>query len=63
MQYLFLLACPVGMGLMMWFMMRGNGSQSGADEGRIAALEEELRQLKGNGGGAQVEAEPTRKSA
>jgi hypothetical protein len=51
------------MGLMMWFMMRGNGSQSSADEGRIAALEEELRQLKGNGGGAQVEAEPTRKSA
>jgi len=51
------------MGLMMWFMMRGNGSQSSADEGRIAALEEELRQLKSNGGGAPVQAEPTRKSA
>ncbi|GHE38874.1 DUF2933 domain-containing protein [Streptomyces lavendulocolor] len=24
------LACPVGMGLMMWFMMKGNRQQSGA---------------------------------
>ncbi len=36
--YLALLACPVGMGLMMWFMMRGNksGDQRGAHAGASA---------------------------
>lgn len=63
MQYLILLACPVGMGLMMWFMMRGNGSQPGTDEHRIAALEEQIRRLKGSGDSAAAEEEPARKSA
>lgn len=63
MQYLILLACPLGMGLMMWFMMRGNGSQSGTDDGRIAALEEEIRRLKGSGDSAAAGEEPARKSA
>lgn len=63
MQYLILLACPVGMGLMMWLMMRGNGSQTGTEERRIAQLEQEVRQLKSNGGGAPVGQEPASKSA
>lgn len=48
-----LLACPVGMGLMMWLMMRGNKSegqpQQGAPSGtdaEIAALRAELDQLR-----------------
>jgi len=28
------LACPVGMGLMMWFMMKGNRQQGGASSGQ-----------------------------
>ncbi len=53
-----LLACPVGMGLMMWFMMRGkkDDDQSGTDtpsagpdattEAQIASLRAELDQLR-----------------
>ncbi|WNB84761.1 hypothetical protein [Cellulomonas sp. ATA003] len=46
-----LLACPVGMGLMMWFMMRGAkqappADQQQQDDGDVAALRAELDQLR-----------------
>jgi hypothetical protein len=43
------LACPVGMGLMMWLMMRGNKSHGQARSGsdaEIAALRAQLDQLR-----------------
>lgn len=47
MQSLFLgfavLACPLGMGLMMWMMMRGNSSDSGAAQSQSAQQIEQLR--------------------
>ncbi len=48
MEYLLLvLACPVGMGLMMWLMMRGNKSapSSGPDP-EVARLRAELDELR-----------------
>ncbi|MQA13490.1 MAG: hypothetical protein GEV09_04740 [Pseudonocardiaceae bacterium] len=37
------LACPVGMGVMMWFMMRGSGSQRSGSHGDQAAAAELAR--------------------
>jgi len=47
-----ILACPVGMGLMMWFMMRGNNKptptgSSAPDAGaELARLDAEIDQLQ-----------------
>lgn len=50
-----LLACPVGMGLMMWFMMRGKKSGdeqqapllgSSANDAELAKLRAEMDQLR-----------------
>lgn len=47
------LACPVGMGVMMWFMMRGNNNSSAsasdsspAPEGELMKLRAEVDQLR-----------------
>jgi hypothetical protein len=48
-QSLALLACPVGMGVMMWLMLRGHGQQhegTSAQDAEIAALHAELDQLR-----------------
>jgi len=49
--YLLILACPVSMGLMMWFMMRSpKGTPSAQQESpdvRISRLEREIEILRG----------------
>lgn len=43
-----LLACPIAMGLMMWFMgkgMMGRKKDEGADEASVAELREEQQRL------------------
>lgn len=47
--YLFLLACPIGMGLMMLMMMRGNGQQQAQAppaRGDLAGLHQQLQSLE-----------------
>ena len=46
--YLFFLACPISMGLMMWMMMRKdhNPSSAPSSDSRVAELESQVGELR-----------------
>lgn len=47
--YLFFLSCPVSMGMMMWFMMRGSQNsepKKTAADARLLELEREVAELR-----------------
>lgn len=62
---LVLLACPIGMGAMMWFMMRGSKGDTTEAPGReqeIASLRAEVEALRERRDAGPPPATPTRSS-
>lgn len=58
-RYAVYLACPISMGLMMWWMMRGHRPDNNASRSqseRIAQLEREVDSLRGDAGHDQPHA-------
>ena len=60
-----LLACPIGMGAMMWMMSRGHGSRpQSAEDGQaeLASLRAEIDQLRAERSGAGGDPRPAESS-